>query len=110
MWNTMKFLTASIAGTYLFVAGASCYAAEPADVETVPLGASLTTSTTGGTTITTSTGVAYLGSAPNMMDDERITVFVHDLSGSRMHPPKVGIPSYGSVLRPRGSAVSKGGE
>jgi hypothetical protein len=98
MWNTMKTLTASIAVTYLFVAGASCYAAEQIDVEPVPLGASLTTGTTASTTITTSSGFAVLRSAPNMMGDDRITVSISDQSGSWAHAPMPDIKNHGSVL------------
>jgi hypothetical protein len=98
MWDKTNGSTASIAGAitgiYLFAAVGSCYAAEPADIEPVPLGATLTTGTTGGTTITTSTGIAYMGDAPKMMGDERITVVIQAESLSR-------------VLWPRGSTVTR---
>ena len=87
MWNKTQIIAASIAGTYLFVAGASCYAAEPADVEPVPLGAALVTGTAAGTTITGSAVIAYIG-LPNMMGDERLAVFEEPRSGVLWKPTR----------------------
>jgi hypothetical protein len=87
--------TASIAGaaSYLFVSIISCYAAEAADVEPIPLGATLTGTATTSTSSATTTGVWSLAETAisNPMGDEPIKVVS-------------GVPGW--VLWPRNSAVA----
>jgi hypothetical protein len=65
-------ITASIAGaaSFVWVSTATCYAAEAADVEPIPLGATLTGM--GGTTTTSSFAVTV--TIPNPMADDPIQV------------------------------------
>jgi hypothetical protein len=79
-------ITASIAGaaSFVWVSTATCYAAEAADVEPIPLGATLTGM--GGTTTTSSFAVTV--TIPNPMADDPIQVVN-------------GVPDLRGVLAPR---------